>query len=107
MPRKLFARHPVPKKKKFKEAVATLSDTTRKSFNDALDLIIKAEINDIISSAETILREKQRIKKAKKCIEIAITLMSENDINNTKFISKKYYNDLLTYQTSEVNSKFK
>jgi len=81
-------------------------ERTEKSFNDCLDSYIKGRIDDIGLSQETILREKQRIKKAKECIGIAKALMSENGSSKAKLITKKYSDDLLFDTISKVNSKF-
>ena len=81
-------------------------ERTEKSFDDCPDSYIKGRIGDIELSQETILREKQRIKKAKKCIGIAKALMSESGSNKAKLITKKYYDDLLLATISKVNSKF-
>lgn len=107
MTRKLFAKYPIPTEEELKAGMTKFSKTTKKSFNNSLDTYIGSIIGDIVSSQEIILREGQRIKKAKKCMEVAKKLMSRNDNSRAKLITEKYYNDLLTHAISEVNSHVK
>ena len=107
MTKKLFAKFPVLSEKELKAGMTNLSKTTKKSFDESLDIYIKGIIGDIASSQEIILREEQRIKKAKKCIVVAKKLMSRNESNSAKLITEKYYNDLLTYAISKANSRVK
>lgn len=106
MTKKLFAKYPIPTEKELKARMTEYSKTTKRSFDDSLDEYIKGVIGDIESSQEIILREKQRIKKVKKCIGIAETLMNKNGSIKAKLITKKYYEDLLFGAVSKVNSKF-
>ena len=107
MTKKLFAKFPVLSEKELKAGMTNLSKTTKKSFDESLDIYIKGIIGDIASSQEIILREEQRIKKAEKCIVVAKKLMSRNESNSAKLITEKYYNDLLTYAISKANSRVK
>lgn len=106
MTKKLFAKYPVPTVEELRTAIMRYPEKTEKSFNDRLDSYIKSHIGDIELSQEIISREKQRIKKAKKCIGIAEVLMNKNGSNKAKSITKKYYDDLLFDAISKVNSKF-
>lgn len=106
MTKKLFAKYPVPTVEELRTAMMSYPTKTEKSFDDRLDSYIKGRIGDIELSQEIILREKQRIKKAKKCIGTAEVLMSKNGSNKAKLITKKYYDDLLFDTISKVNSKF-
>lgn len=106
MTKKLFAKCPVPTIEELRTAMMRYPERPEKSFDDCLDLYIKGHIGDIGLSQETILREEQRIKKIKKCIKVAKKLMSRNDSSNTKLITEKYYNDLLTHAISKANDKF-
>lgn len=106
MTKKLFAKCPVPTVEELRTAMMRYPERLEKSFDDCLDLYIKGRIDDIGLSQETILREKQRIKKAKKCIGVAKVLMNENGSKKAKLITKKFYDDLLFDTISKVNSKF-
>lgn len=107
MTKKLFAKYPILTERELKAGMTKFSKTIKKSFGDSLDVYIKGIIGDIASSQEIILREKQRIKKAKKCIRVAEKLMSRNGSSDAKLITEKYYNDLLTHAISKVNSRVK
>lgn len=106
MIKKLFARYPIPTVEELRDGMIKFSETTKKSFNNSLDTYTKGVVDDIASSQKIILREKQRIKKAKKCIGVARVLMNENGSSKAKFITKKYYDNLLFDAISEANSKF-
>ncbi len=103
--RKIFARYKVPTKKELESDLderAKFYSMTRDQF---LDMYIRGKIGDIADSTEAILREQQKIKKARKCIIIAKAVMNKGASGKAKSVTKKYYNDLLNSAISGIKSK--
>lgn len=105
MKNRIFARYPIPNKEELRRSTERFSKETGNSFKEDLDFYIKGRIGDIVDSTEIILREKQRIEKARKVIGIAVNLITEGASPQVKDISKKYYDDILIYQISETGSR--
>ncbi|GEM_PF-6369845 len=105
--RRIFARYPIPKKEELKRSLEYWAKEKGTSLNNELDFYIKGRMGDILDSMEEILRETQRVKKAKKSINQAISLMTEGKSTNAKLVSNQYYKDLLNYQISNVRNKIR
>lgn len=93
MEKRIFAKYPKCSKKVFEEMN-----------KDMRYRCVMGIIGDIGRSKETILREEQRIKKAKKCINLAISSIKGKI---SRDVSKKYYKDMLDSKISESRSKIK
>lgn len=102
---RIFARYPVPEKEDLREEIRELSEMTDKSYKETLDFYIRGRIGDIIESTGKILREKQRIKKARRCIKQALSLMYENRSEKARRVIKKYYSNILSSAISGVYTK--
>ena len=75
------------------------------SLKKELDFYIKGRIGDIKDSTEIILREQQRIKKAKQCINMALSLMMKGASDQAKSVIKQFYKDTSIYAIGESRSK--
>lgn len=108
MPKRSFSRYPIPKKDILKKALEKTDGILMQgSPQKNADVYIRNRIGDIISSTEVILREKQKIAKAKRCIKLALSIMTEKASKNIKTTNKNFYKDLLNYSLKEVKSKYK
>ena len=104
----IFARYKIPKYSDLDDLKKGLEEGAKffnKKPNDYLDHIIKGIMGDIVKSTETIVREEQRIKKAKKAMSIVISVINYDSSDEIKKISDKYYNDLLEYGILSIEGK--
>jgi hypothetical protein len=69
-----------------------------------LDHMIRGSIGDILCSKEKIIREKQRINKAKNSIKNVLIVLGKGKGDEVKRTYQKFYSDLLQYNISEVSS---
>lgn len=102
---RIFARYPIPSRVSLKTGMENWAKENGTSLKDELAFYIRCRIGDIKESTEIILREEQRIKKAKKCMRIAISLMSEKSSKQVKKTIKRFYKDLSAYSLNESKSK--
>lgn len=104
---RIFARYKIPNKEDLKKGLEYWAKKKETTLNNELDFYIKGRIGEIADSLEIILREEQRIKKAKKCIEQSVLLIAEGESKQLKSISNQYYSDLLSFKESEVKNRIK
>ena len=80
--RRIFARYPVPSKEEFGDGLEKHAKFFGMTVDQYLDRYIKSRFGDIKESEEKILREQERIKKAKKCIKIVSSFKSDKNSKN-------------------------
>lgn len=95
----------MPKMDQLRKSTERLAKMLGKSFTEVLDMDIRGRIGDIVKSTEIIEREQQRIRKAKKSIEMILT--EQEGSKQAKEMSKRFYEDLLIYGVSLVRDKIK
>ena len=107
MSKRIFARYKVPSQKELENGLKERAKFFNLTVEKYLDRYIKSRIGDIAESTEIIVREKQRIQKAKKAINVALFVMNKGGSGEIKDIAKKYYNDLLRFQISSISTRVK
>jgi|SRR3989344_6439159 len=105
--KRIFARYKVPTEKEFEKNLDEKAKFFNMTKSQYLDMYIKGRIGDIEKSTEIILREKQRIKKAQKCIRSSLAAMDKVASKSIKSVTKKYYKDLLDFSISSAKFKIK
>jgi len=106
--RRNFARYKTPKIAEIKESIKNLENQA-KFFNltedQLFDSMLRGIIGDITDSTEIIMRENQRIKKAKKILN-NILLCSFRDKHIRRNV-KDFYDVLLQNNIFKILNKFK
>jgi hypothetical protein len=101
--RKIFARYSIPKKEQLIARLEYWANEKNTHLNNEIDLYIKGRLSDIRSSSEIIIRENQRIKKADQCIDMAISLLNQQE--NKKITELIQYNYKLLRRQILSNEK--
>lgn len=102
MTKRIIGRYKIPKKEELISNLEKDAQFIGMTPNEYLDFLIKGIQGDIVVSTEVIEQERQKIEKAKKSIEVVLSVMNMDASDQAAKITTKYYHDLLQSKLSEV-----